>query len=198
MAAVTQALTTQNAGNGCWPALHRFTVDQYHDMVQNGILGENDRVELLDGWIVDKMTHNPPHDATISVIKEEVEPQLPRGWLLRIQSAITLADIAAVKGPARRYMQSHRCPQDIGLLIEVAETSLDEDRDCKGPLYALAAIPLYWIVNLVDRQIEVYSQPRGGKSSEYQRRQDYGEGDRVPLLIAGRKVKLIAVRDLLP
>lgn len=190
--------------NGLNSALHRFTVEQYHEMIAKGILGENDRVELMDGWIIDKMTHNPPHDATISVIKDEVEPDLPRGWILRIQSAITLPtsepepDLAAVKGPARRYMRSHPRPQDIGMLIEVAETSLDEDRDFKGPLYALANIPLYWIVNLVERQIEVYSQAKGGRSPGYQRRHDYHEGDSVPLLIAGRKLKLIAVRDLLP
>jgi Uma2 family endonuclease len=95
-------------------------------------------------------------------------------------------------------MRYHPRPQDIGLLIEVADTSLDEDRDYKGPLYALADIPLYWIVNLVNRQIEVYSQPRGGRSPGYQRRVDYREADQVPLMIAGRKLKLIAVRDLLP
>src|SRR5262245_47723154 len=134
MAQATRARTIGKPSNGYWPDLHRFTVAQYHDMVRNGILGENDRVELLDGWIVDKMTHNPPHDGTVSVVKDEVEPELPRGWMLRIQSAITLAtsepepDLAAVKGPARRYMRSHPRPQDIGLLIEVADTSLAEDR----------------------------------------------------------------------
>jgi Uma2 family endonuclease len=204
MARIARAVQAWEETNGYRPAFYRFTVEQYRRMVQTGILGENDRVELLDGWIVDKMTHNPPHDATISVVKDEVEPELPRGWIVRIQSAITLAtsepepDVAVVKGPGRRYMKSHPLPQDIGMLIEVAETSLDEDRNCKGPLYAQANIPIYWIVNLVNRQIEVHSRPRGGRLPGYQRRQDYRDGDRVPLVIAGRKLKLIAVRDLLP
>jgi Uma2 family endonuclease len=192
------------SANGFRAAAHRFTVAQYHEMIKRGILGENDRVELLDGWIINKMTHNPPHDATISVVKEEVEPALPRGWMLRIQSAITLPasepepDLAVVKGPARRYVKTHPLPKDIGMLIEVAETSLEEDREFKGPLYALAGVPRYWVVNLIDRQVEVYSQPRGGRLPGYQHRLDYREGDQVPLLIAGRKLKLIAVRDLLP
>jgi hypothetical protein len=200
---VRAAQQPRSATNGYRPACHRFTVQQYRQMVDQGILGENDRVELLDGWIVDKMTHNPPHDACISLVKDEIEPRLPRDWMLRIQSAITLStsepepDFAVVKRPARRYSQAHPRPADIGMLIEVAESSLLEDREYKSILYAQDRIPIYWIVNLIDRQVEVYTEPRGGKTPGYRQRKDYAEDETIPLIVAGRKVGAIAVKDLL-
>jgi len=202
MARITEQ--TWPAANGYRLTCHRFSVKQYRQMVDQGILGENDRVELLDGWIIDKMTHNPPHDTCISLVKDEIEPQLPRDWMLRIQSAVTLStsepepDLAVVKKPARRYSQAHPRPADIGMLIEVAESSLLEDREWKGPLFAQDRIPIYWIVNLMARQVEVYTDPKGGKAPGYRQRKDYTENDSIPLVVAGRKVGEVAVKDLLP
>src|SRR5262249_11923835 len=102
---------------------HRFTVDQYHRMIETGVLGEDERVELLEGWIVQKVTHNPPHDCAVSLIQNCFYPCLPRNWILRIQSAITLdesepvPDVVVAKGPARRYLNAHPRPRDIGSLI---------------------------------------------------------------------------------
>jgi hypothetical protein len=173
-------------------------------MVEQGILGENDRVELLDGLIVDKTTHNPPHDACISLVKDGIEPRLSRAWMLGIQSAVTLStsepepDLAVVKRPARRYSQSHPRPGDIGMLIEVAESSLLEDRDWKAVLFAQERIPIYWLVNLIDRQVEVYTDPRSGKAPGYRQHKDYAENKSIPLIIAGQKMGEISVEDLLP
>jgi Uma2 family endonuclease len=183
---------------------HRLSVEQYHQMIQAGILGENDRVELLEGWIISKMPHNPPHDATIQLVQREIGTRLPGGWLLRIQSAITLGksepepDLAVVRGPIRRYLKSHPIPLDIGLLMEVAESSVQEDRDYKGPIYARAAIPVYWIVNIPEAQIEVHTEPRRGRKAGYANRQDFGLDDTIPFILQGRAIALIPVRDLLP
>ena len=114
----------QPAAPGNQPSFHRFTVGEYRWMVEQGILGENDRVELLDGLIVDKTTHNPPHDACISLVKDEIEPRLSRPWMLRFQSAVRLStsepepDLAVRQGtgpplqpvaPASgRYRDAHR------------------------------------------------------------------------------------------
>src|SRR5690242_8549294 len=112
------------------PPLYRFTVKQYQRMIETGVLTENDRVELLEGWIVDKMPHNPPHDGTINRINRRLLPLLPEGWLLRVQSAITLTrsepepDLAIVRGPEEIYFKRHPMPRDIALLIEVADTTL--------------------------------------------------------------------------
>ncbi len=133
--------------------VRRFTVDEYHRMIQVGLLTEDDRVELLEGWIVPKMPRNPPHDATVEIADETLRPHLPPGWSLRVQSAITLPDsepepdVAVVRGGARDYLSRHPGPADVGLLIEVSESSLNRDRDEKGRLFAQAGIPHYWIIN---------------------------------------------------
>lgn len=185
--------------------IRKFTVNEYHRMIHTGILTEEDRVELLEGWIVPKMPHNPPQDNCIELGQEVLSAELPAGWKLRVQSAIELPDsepepdFAVVQGDARTRAGRHPGPQDIGLLIEVSDTSLDRDRNRKGPLYASAGIPIYWIINLIDSQVEVYTDPTGpGAAPGYRQRQDYLPGSDVPLIIAGQVVGQVAVSELLP
>ena len=173
-------------------------------MIQAGILTENDPVELLEGWIVTKMPHNPPHDGSISLIHRRLMRLLSEEWLIRIQSSITTRDsepepdLALVRGPNEPYFSHHPRPQDIALLIEVANTTLRQDREEKGRLYARARIPVYWIVNLVDALIEVYTDPRAGRSPAYRQRQDYNKQDAIPLILEGTVLGTIPVRELLP
>jgi Uma2 family endonuclease len=140
----------------------------------------------------------------VDLSQDEVSSRLPRDWRVRVQSAVTLAesepepDVAVVRGPARRYRKSHPGPRDIGMLIEVADSSLAEDRAITGPQYARAKVPMYWIVNLVERKVEVYSQPRGGKSPGYAVRRDYASNEAVPLVLENRLLGHIPVEDLLP
>lgn len=191
--------------NGSSPsqAPYRFTVEQYRRMSEAGILTEEDRVELLEGWLIPKMTHHPPHDASISLTQGELASRLPPDWMVRIQSALNTEDsepepdIAVVRGSARRYARAHPKPKDIGMLVEVAESSLAEDRVRKGRLYARARIPVYWIINLVEGIIEVYTRPRGGKEPRYTERRDYLPEDKIPLVLNGKEVARILVRDLL-
>jgi Uma2 family endonuclease len=184
--------------------VHRFSVEQYHRMIEAGILSEHDRVELLEGVIVEKMTHNPPHDGTVLLVQTVLLTLLPADWVLRVQSAITLADgepepdLAVARGPVRRYVRAHPGPRDLALVIEVAEATLLQDQTDKARTYARARIPVYWIVNLINRRIEVYTQPRGGRAPAYRQRQDYPADGQVPLVIAGAEVARIAVADLLP
>jgi Uma2 family endonuclease len=183
---------------------HRFTVSQYHRMGEAGILTENDRVELLEGWIVAKMVHNPPHDVSVLLTQTELSRRVSSEWVVRVQSAITLPrsepepDIAICRGPARRYVRSHPRPRDIALLVEVSDTTLSFDREFKGPSYARARIPTYWIINLIDSQVEVYSQPKSGKNGRYYSQNIFRKNESVPLVIDGLEIGQIAVRDLLP
>jgi Uma2 family endonuclease len=184
--------------------LYRFSVEQYHRMIQAGVLREGERVELLEGWLVLKMTINPPHPVAIKLLENELASRLPADWITRTQAPITMRDsepepdVSVVRGPARRYRDHHPRPDEIALVIEVADSSLAEDRTVKARLYAAARLPIYWIVNLVDGQVEVYTQPRGGRNPRYRRRQDCAADDAVPLLVAGQDCGTIPVRDLLP
>jgi Uma2 family endonuclease len=103
-------------------------------------------------------------------------------------------DLAVVRGDDHLYENQHPGPNDVGLIIEVAESSPNRDRGLKREIYARAGIPAYWVVNLVDRQIESYSDPVGG---EYPAPKVFREKDLVELIIAGRVSGVIPVTDLL-
>ncbi len=203
---MTQAVAKPVVPSSAAPALpmYRFSVAQYQRMVEKGILTENDRVELLEGWIVAKMPHNPPHDGTILMLQTALLALLPSEWVLRIQSSLVLRDslpepdLVVARGPARRYLQAHPRPRDAGLVIEVADASLGDDRVIKGRMYARARVPVYWLVNIPDGRIEVYTQPRAGRSPEYRQRDDYQRSDTIPLILDGRQLGTVSVRDVLP
>lgn len=183
----------------------RFTVAEYHKLIEIGVLTENDRLELLDGYLVEKMPHDPIHDGTLQKVNRRLLALLPTGWEARVQMVVTLShsepepDLAVVRESPNSYMTSHPGPADIALLIEVSNTTLDSDRDDKIPLYARDGIAVYWIVNLIDRQIEVYEQPSGPTSSPtYGSRRTYKPGDAIPFALGGASVGTIPVNDLLP
>ncbi len=186
-----------------WP-VRRFTVAEYHQMIQASVLTENDRVELIEGWIVPKMPHNPPHDSTIDKVQEVLWGSLPPGWRVRVQSAITTTesepepDLVVAPGPASRYAARHPEPQEIALVAEVADSTLSFDRGDKGRSYARAGIVCYWIINLTGRQVEVYTDPTGPTPNPgYRQRKDFGPADAVPLVVGGQQVALIPVGNLL-
>ena len=185
--------------------LRLFSVEEYHQLIRAGILDENDDVELLEGYVVPKKSCNPPHDTAIRILSKHLERLLPPGWDYRAQSAITLSDsepepdLAVVRGDERTYSNRHPGPADLGLVVEVSDTSLAFDRTDKARIYARAGIETYWIINLVDRQVEVYTQPTGPSASPgYIRRDDVPLGGSVSLLLDGVVIAALAVRDLLP
>jgi Uma2 family endonuclease len=183
----------------------RFSVAEYHRLIELGILTEDDNLELLEGYLVHKMARNPPHDSAIQKGTKKWLRLLPAGWDLRAQSAITLPDsepepdFAIVRGDETTYLTRHPTVPDIGLLVEVSDSTLPGDRDDKGRIYARAAIPCYWIVNLNDHQIEVYTSPSGpAPDPRFAQRVDYCPGDSMPLTLGGTAQLLVAVQDLLP
>jgi Uma2 family endonuclease len=183
---------------------YRRTVAQYHRMAEGGIFPADARVELLEGYLVAKMTQNPPHAMAIRQLNLKLSRLLPEDWLVCNQNPITLKesepepDISIVRAPNTLYTRRHPGPRDTALVIEVADSSLLSDRCNKGMVYAQAKIPSYWIVNLVDEVVEVYTAPRAGKQPNYQERQDYGRSAFVPLSLGGQDFGRLAVQDLLP
>lgn len=184
---------------------HRFTVKQYHKMIADGVLTEDDRVELLEGYLVDKMPHDPIHDGTIQKINRRLVRAIPAGWEVRVQSAVTLSqsepepDLALVREDRNGFMNRHPGISDFGILIEVSNSTLDTDRGDKGAIYARAGLPEYWIVNVLDLQIEVFERPSGASADpSYTTNRIFKRGSSIPLVLNGITVALIPVDELLP
>lgn len=185
-------------------SLRKFTVDEYHEMIRTGILKEGDPVELLQGYLVLKMARNPEHDGPMDLFEGAIGAMIPAGWFLRIQRAITLGesepepDYALVRGTRRDYLARHPEPKEIGIVVEISNTSLQRDRSEKSLIYALAGIPIYWVVNVEDRKIEVFSNPSGPSDvPAYAQRIEYAVGESVPLVLDGTEVGFIAVADVM-
>jgi Uma2 family endonuclease len=139
------------------------------------------------------------------LVSAALEPTIPSGWRVRNHAAVVLSDsqpepdLAIVRGTARSYLTRHPSTADVGLLVEVADSSLLRDQRDKTRIYARGNIAVYWIVNLVDRRIEVYSQPSGPTAvPAYGSFQVYQPGDVIPLVLDGRTVGTLQVDDLLP
>jgi Uma2 family endonuclease len=182
--------------------LCRLTVDEYERIGEAGAMNDPERVELIDGYMVTKMPKSPEHCYSTEKILGGLKGLLGAGWILRKEGPVRIPDfdepepdISVVRGSIEDYRHRHPGPSDVGLLAEVSLTTLDLDRGQKLSAYATAGILVYWIVNLVDNQIEVYTRPGPGA---YQSRADYKPGQAVPVVIDGRHVGDIAVDDILP
>ena len=185
--------------------VYRLTVEQYHAMIEARVLTENDPVEFLEGVLVFKMPKNPPHSYSTDVAQKAFEAILPHSWCYKAQEPITLADGepepdgAVIWGSLRDYRQRHPGPADIALVIEVADSTLSQDRGIKLRSYARAGIPVYWIINLAERCVEVYTGPNNmAPEPAYDHRRMYSVSDSVPVVIGDRPVGSINVADLLP
>ncbi len=160
---------------------HSFTVEEYHRMGEAGLF-EEQRVELLEGNIVDMSPIHAGHAGMVNLLAHMLRQQLGSAYILTVQNPVSLdrlsepqPDLAILRYRPDYYQKEHPEPKDVLLLIEVADTSLDKDRQVKLPLYARAGIPEGWIVNLPEQQLECYTGPTG---DGYARRTDYRAGDR--------------------
>ena len=185
-----------------WP-LYRMPVEQYEAMVESGFFTKHDRLHLINGILVAKMTQGDDHCVTDDLCRVALSAVLPPGWFVRPSKPVRLPpdgapepDEAVVRGSIRDYGRGKRGmpgANDVALVVEVADTSLRADR-AMAAVYGRAGIPVYWIVNLVDRQVEVYTAP---SLTGYASRVDYTSGMSVPVVIAGTVVGHIAVDDIL-
>jgi Uma2 family endonuclease len=180
------------------PEVYRFTVDEYERMA--GVL-DGSRVELIDGYLVRKMPKKPPHIWAVMCLGETIPSLLPPGWTWRKEDPVRIPafdepepDLAVLRGSAEAYRGRIPTASDVVWLVEVAETTLARDRGEKLTAYARSGIAVYWIVNLVDRQVEVYTGPG---SDGYNSRVDYIAGQHVPVVIEGVEVGRIAMSSML-
>lgn len=150
-----------------------FTVEAYYKMAEVGILKPTDRVELINGEIIQMSPIKSPHANSITIIEEILYEQLIKKVTIRTQNPIRISnlsepepDIAVVKYSRNRYSNHHPKPEDTFLLIEVSDSILKYDRKTKKQLYAKANIPEYWIINIPNKQIEVFTEPENGVYSK--------------------------------
>src|SRR4051794_4411982 len=195
-------LTVQPVTYGLDASIARFSVARYQRMIETGILTAEDKVELLENYVVLKMPRNPLHDSIVQRLLRPLLRSLPSGWDMRIQSAIELLDsqpepdYTIVRGTDEEYRARHPGPADIGLVIEVAHSSLLRDQRDKTRIYARGGIPIYWIINLVDQRVEVYTQPSGPTLvPSYGAFQVYQPGDTIPVVLDGNVVATVAAAD---
>jgi Uma2 family endonuclease len=184
------------------PDVYRFTVDQFDRMVREGTIDEDEPVELLDGILVLKMGRNKPHKVSVRKLAGALGGLLPAQWLVSLQDSIVIGsfskpepDGAVLPSILAKDASVEDQGSDCVLVVEVADSSLPNDRGRKQLIYARARIPIYWIINLIDRQVEVYTTPL---PDGYQSRQDYTPGQDVPVVINGNEVGRIPVTELLP
>lgn len=185
--------------------IYRLSVEQYHRMAEVGILLDGDPLELLEGWLVPKMTKNPPHTFSTNRLRELLREMLPAGWDVRSQDPITLADSepepdsVVAQGDMQDFAERHPGPGEIPLVVEVAHTTQAIDRGIKRWLYARAALPQYWIVDLADQRTEVYTEPTviDGEPT-YASRVDYLKGSTLPVVLFGESFGQVVVDEVLP
>lgn len=183
------------------PRIHLITVERYHRMIADGVFAENERIELIEGFLVEKALQDPIHAGAIQKANRRLMRIIPQAWEIRVQSSITLArsepepDLAIVREDTEGYMSRHPGAADLGIAIEVSNTSLEFDRADKLRIYARAGIPTYWIINVIDGQVEVFERPSG---ADYASSSVYRKGDSVPLTLDGVVVGSIPADELLP
>ncbi len=189
--------------------LYRISVELYHRMGDLGLLSRADRVVLLDGLLVRKMTKKPRHVTAAQQAIEVLGSLIPTGWYVRKEDPVTLRrgpegtdsepepDIAVVRGSFRDYAERHPGPADIALIVEVADSSVAEDRAGLRRL-AWAEVPCVWIVNLVGQSVEVCTRPTGPADDPgYEERTVFSAGELVPVTIGGQVCGHVAVENLL-
>lgn len=188
------------------PSRRLWSREEFHRAGEAGLFGPEERLELIGGEIVQKMTpQKTPHATAVSLGEAALRHLFPQGYYVRSQLPLALSaisepepDLAVVEGAIRDYEHEH--PAFAVLIVEVADTTLTFDRTTKAGLYASAAIPEYWIVNLQDRVLECHREPGPMPDQpfghHYRSITRYSEGSAMaPAASAGRHV---AVADLLP
>lgn len=159
----------------------RFDVDEYHRMLEVGLLTENDRVELIEGEIVEMNPIGVAHMSAVTTLNRLLSAfAYGNGLDISVQNPVRLdrgsepePDLALIAAGPRTELPS---PADTSLVIEVSDTTLEYDRNVKLPLYAGAGIGEVWILDLPAKKVEVYSGPEG---NTYREKRTFGAGDEV-------------------
>ncbi len=186
------------------PQARTYTLAEYQALIDTGVIRDGERVELIDGHLVYAMPADPPHASSTARLNRRLILLCPEGYVVRCQSDTIVGtsrpepDVCLVRGDEWAFDARHPEPADIALVVEVSDSSLAFDRGDKLRVYARASVPEYWVVNVVDRQVEVYTDPTGPAAQpDYRTRTDYTAGMTVPVVLDGTAVGAVAVTDVI-
>ena len=200
MSTITQAEQAAALDVASYPPF-RMSIDQYEKLVDSGVFTKRDRLQLINGILVAKVTQNPPHGMADLLCGKALARVIPAGWHLRPDKPVRLPpdgepepDQCVARGDERDYSDRHPGAEDVGLLVEIADSSLAADREM-ARTYGARGVPVYWIVNLRESQVEVYTEPA---ANGYGHSRAYKPGEYVPVVLDGAEVGRIAVSDILP
>jgi Uma2 family endonuclease len=201
MATTTQPVQSASGpDDDCYPP-YRMSIDQYEKLVDSGVFTKQDKLQLINGRLVAKVTKNPPHAVASDRCRDALSRSLPNGWSVRTENPVRLPpgsepepDQCVVRGELTDYVKRNPCADDVGLLIEISDASLADDRKM-ARTYSASGIPVDWIVNLVDHHVEVHTSPT---SDGYGDTQIYRRGEESPIMLDGIVVGRIAVSDIHP
>lgn len=184
--------------------LYRMSLGEYEAMVASGALKTSKRFHLINGYLVAKTTQNPPHAIVDELLGAALSRILPVDrYHARAAKPIRIPgrdsepepDRSVARGTPWDFADHHPEPREVALVVEVADSSLADDRKLAAHVYGPAGIPVYWIVNVAERQVEVYSEPG---PTGYGSIEVHAEADAVPVWIDGQTLGRIAVADILP
>jgi Uma2 family endonuclease len=200
--AATESTLPGPAASASRPLHYRFNVAQFCQMLRDETIGPQERVELIDGLVVNKVSKNPPHILVGKLLFSALQGMVPAGWHVTKDDDVVVSDhdqpqpdLAVVRDSPRDYLARYATAAEIALAALISESTLASDRMIKMPRYAAGNIPVYWIVNLIDEQVEVYTNPVG---ATYADRTVFAHGQDIPVVIDGRLVGRIAVSEILP
>lgn len=161
---------------------HRLTTSDVAQMLAAGILKEDDRIELIEGELIEMAPIGSLHAGTVDQLPQRLSAHCSEQAIVRVQNPVALADrsepqpdVVLLRPRADHYKSAHPGPEDVLLLIEVADASLSYDRDVKIPLYARHGIREVWLVDLIAKRLLVHRQPR----------QEFGEYQQITVLHDG-------------
>ena len=195
--------STLRIGADVFPEYFALSLDQYHQMIGAGILTDEDKVELLEGHLHQKMPRNPPHRLLVRQTFDMLSQMMEPGFHVQAQEPITLSDsepepdISVIRGGVRDFDKRHPGPAEVEMVIEVADASLNRDRTTKLRVYAKAQIAVYVILILENKSAEVYTNPTVVKGvATYGKKTLLSPRQSLPVILGGKKIGSVKLSKL--
>lgn len=189
------------------PRPYRIPIDLYERMAESGVFGDTSPIYLWKGQLVLPMTKGPSHEYALNTLLSLLVRLVPGGWHVRAGSPTRVPDdsepepdLTVLRGANRDYRTRTADAADVSLAVEVSDSSLRHDSGEKLEAYAAASIPCYWVVNIPEQRVDVYTRPTGPVGAggpRYEGRQRFEPGEDVPVVLDGREVGRVAAGDLL-